>query len=73
MNFRKMIDRLRQSAKELNDLSERPIGKLTDDFLQYEFLIKFNEINKIVSILQNMLVTDNNSAKENDSVHLLNE
>lgn len=52
MNFRRMTKKLKQSARELEDLNAR---NLDDDFLQYEYQIKFNEISHIVSLLTDML------------------
>ena len=52
MNFRRMTKKLKQSARELEDLNPR---NLDDDFLQYEYQIKFNEISHIVSLLTDML------------------
>ena len=52
MNFRRMTKKLKQSARELEDLNAR---NLDEDFLQYEYQIKFNEISHIVSLLTDML------------------
>ena len=69
--FQKMVERLRQSAKELENMSSLDIN---DEIIQYEYQIKFNEINKIVGILYTMLDYNvSNSKKEKESVHLLNE
>ena len=69
--FRKMVERLQQSAKELENMSTLDFN---DEIIQYEYQIKFNEINKIVGILYTMLDYNvSNSKKEKESVHLLNE
>ena len=65
--FQTMIERLRQSAKELENMSSLDIN---DEIIQYEYQIKFNEINKIVSILEDMLITE---TKEVDPLQLLTE
>ena len=65
--FQTMIERLRQSAKELENMSSLDIN---DEIIQYEYQIKFNEINKIVSILEDMLIT---ATKEVDPLQLLTE
>ena len=64
--FQKMVERLRQSAKELENMSSLDIN---DEIIQYEYQIKFNEINKIVSLLDSMLT----KSKEEDSLQLLND
>ena len=61
-----MVERLRQSAKELENMSSLDIN---DEIIQYEYQIKFNEINKIVSLLDSMLT----KSKEEDSLQLLND
>ena len=69
--FQKMVERLQQSAKELENMSTLDFN---DEIIQYEYQIKFNEINKIVGILYTMLDYNvSNSKKEKESVHLLNE
>ena len=65
--FQTMIERLRQSAKELENMSSLDIN---DEIIEYEYQIKFNEINKIVSILEDMLITE---TKEVDPLQLLTE
>ena len=52
MNFRRMTKKLKQSARELEDLNAR---NLDDDFLLYEYQIKLNEISLIESLLTEML------------------
>ena len=64
--FQKMVERLKQSAKELENMSSLDIN---DEIIQYEYQIKFNEINKIVSLLDSMLT----KSKEEDSLQLLND
>ena len=64
--FRKMVERLQQSAKELENMSTLDFN---DEIIQYEYQIKFNEINKIVSLLDSMLT----KSKEEDSLQLLND
>ena len=66
INFLKMAERLKQSARELESMVSLDGD---DDFVQFEFQLKFNEINKIVSILENML----KQQKEEDSLQVLNE
>ena len=65
--FQTLIERLSQSAKELENMSSLDIN---DEIIQYEYQIKFNDINKIVSILEDMLITE---TKEVDPLQLLTE
>ena len=64
--FQTMIERLRQSAKELENMSSLDIN---DEIIQYEYQIKFNEINKIVSMCEDMLTQN----PKEESLQLLNE
>ena len=65
--FIKMIGRLKQSASELENMSTLD---LNDEYIRLELLLKFNEINKIVSMLEDMLKKE---PKEDDSLQLLTE
>ena len=63
--FMKMINRLKQSAAELENMTELDIK---DEYVKMELSLKFHEINKIVSMLENVL---NKGQKEDDSLQQL--
>jgi len=60
-----MINRLKQSAAELENMTELDIK---DEYVKMELSLKFHEINKIVSMLENVL---NKGQKEDDSLQQL--
>ena len=62
-SFRKMSNRLKKSVIELEKMAKQD---LSDEMVRFELQIKFNEISKIVSILEDMLWQ--NSIKEEASL-----
>ena len=62
-SFRKMSNRLKKSVIELEKKAKQD---LSDEMVRFELQIKFNEISKIVSILEDMLWQ--NSIKEEASL-----
>ena len=63
--FMKMVNRLRQSAAELENMTELDIK---DEYVKLELTLKFHEINRIVSMLEDVL---NKEPKEDDSLQQL--
>ena len=65
-NFIKVVDRLKQSSRELDNMSTLDV---TDEYVRLELLLKFHEINKIVSMCEDMLTQN----PKEESLQLLNE
>lgn len=64
--FMKMVNRLMQSASELENMTELDIK---DEYIKLELSLKFHEINRIVSMLENVL--NKEEPKEDDSLQQL--
>ena len=64
MNFFKMMNKLKTSSDELLEISKLD---LTDSITKYELELKFVELNKIISILKEIIYEE----REDESLQLL--